>query len=559
MLATYKLIVTVMVDITNENFEQLWPSIKENIDKAVLIGIDSEFSGIRSSSKLKNSLFDSMPERYAIQRQNISPFTITQFGLTAFVRSTERANTYVAHPYNFYLCPPSFGRLDARFSCQASSLQFLRRYRFDFNKFIYGGVPFLREEDEAILREELRLQMNSGKDRANVDEHFIQDACSSVSRWLSGTGAGDPGGSGSGTVSGSGPGSSWSVDAPDTNLCYLLQKELRQRFREIWTSAQGNNVLVTRVTPATRRDLEATDDLDEQFVSTMVGFSRVIRHLRARRKPLVGHNCMLDLMLIHHLFIAPLPADYHQFKETIHSWFPEVYDTKHIAHTVKDLCPQQVGEQVNGASLNKLHQGLTSHTGSTVVLHAPAVVLTDQAARYNEESAHEAGYDAYMAGFCCLRLAHLLAHKDVTTVDLHRPMSSRELMSALVPVRNSVNVIRGTVNHLSLDGPDPVSERPRWFHLATKGERPLDVTEVVQLLSQYGAVDVRPFSSHQALVAVGNFRCAKDVMRVFKKDKRYSIAQYNVLKHSPLVRTLLWSSVLVSGLGAAFLLVQLRK
>ncbi|KAF0287992.1 Poly(A)-specific ribonuclease PNLDC1 [Amphibalanus amphitrite] len=153
------------------------------------------------------SLFDSMPERYAIQRQNISPFTITQFGLTAFVRSTERANTYVAHPYNFYLCPPSFGRLDARFSCQASSLQFLRRYRFDFNK----------------------------------------DACSSVSRWLSGTGAGDPGGSGSGTVSGSGPGSSWSVDAPDTNLCYLLQKELRQRFREIWTSAQGNNVRMINV------------------------------------------------------------------------------------------------------------------------------------------------------------------------------------------------------------------------------------------------------------------------------------------------------------------------
>ena len=43
-----------MVDVTKENFEQLWPSIKENIDQSVLIGIDSEFSGIRFSSKLKN-------------------------------------------------------------------------------------------------------------------------------------------------------------------------------------------------------------------------------------------------------------------------------------------------------------------------------------------------------------------------------------------------------------------------------------------------------------------------------------------------------------------------
>ena len=44
----------VMVDVTADNFEQLWPSIKKNIDESVLIGIDSEFSGIVSSTKLKN-------------------------------------------------------------------------------------------------------------------------------------------------------------------------------------------------------------------------------------------------------------------------------------------------------------------------------------------------------------------------------------------------------------------------------------------------------------------------------------------------------------------------
>ena len=44
----------------------------------------------------------------------------------------------------------------------------------DALQFIYGGLPFLHEEDEATLREDLRLQMHSGKDRANVDEHFLQ-------------------------------------------------------------------------------------------------------------------------------------------------------------------------------------------------------------------------------------------------------------------------------------------------------------------------------------------------------------------------------------------------
>ena len=49
-----------MVDITQENFDKLWPSIKEHIDQSVLIGIDSEFSGIISSSKLKNRYVQSI-------------------------------------------------------------------------------------------------------------------------------------------------------------------------------------------------------------------------------------------------------------------------------------------------------------------------------------------------------------------------------------------------------------------------------------------------------------------------------------------------------------------
>ena len=48
------LVKAAMVDVTQENFEELWPSIKKSIDQSVLIGIDSEFSGIVSSAKLKN-------------------------------------------------------------------------------------------------------------------------------------------------------------------------------------------------------------------------------------------------------------------------------------------------------------------------------------------------------------------------------------------------------------------------------------------------------------------------------------------------------------------------
>lgn len=41
---------------------------------------------------------------------------------------------YVAHSYNFFLFPTMFGTLDSEFSFQASSIQFLTHYGFDYNK-----------------------------------------------------------------------------------------------------------------------------------------------------------------------------------------------------------------------------------------------------------------------------------------------------------------------------------------------------------------------------------------------------------------------------------------
>ena len=44
-----------------------------------------------------------------------------------------------------------------------------------------------------------------------------------------------------------------------------------------------------------------------------------------------------------------LPGDYYLFKSTIHDWFSEVYDTKHIVHSIKDLCSEK-GETLQGGS-----------------------------------------------------------------------------------------------------------------------------------------------------------------------------------------------------------------
>ena len=49
------------------------------------------------------------------------------------------------------------------------------------------------------------------------------------------------------------------------------------------------------------------------------------------KKPLVGHNCLYDILRIYHQFVDDLPANYKDFKRAFHHFFPEIYDTKHLA------------------------------------------------------------------------------------------------------------------------------------------------------------------------------------------------------------------------------------
>ncbi len=80
-------------------------------------------------------------------------------------------------------------------------------------------------------------------------------------------------------------------------------------------------------------------------------FSKVIQLITASGKPVVGHNCFLDLCFILEKFIAPLPVSPHEFLLSVRNYFSDLYDTKHmiISHnrlrsvwgtssTLEDIC-----------------------------------------------------------------------------------------------------------------------------------------------------------------------------------------------------------------------------
>lgn len=48
-----------------------------------------------------------------------------------------------------------------------------------------------------------------------------------------------------------------------------------------------------------------------------MGFTAVIEALKERKAPLVGHNCIYDILFFYNQFIAPLPDTFEDFIEYI--------------------------------------------------------------------------------------------------------------------------------------------------------------------------------------------------------------------------------------------------
>lgn len=159
-----------MVEVTRSNFQETLPLVQQVIEQCSFFAVDCEFTGLECSSATEKTLFDSPEERYIKLKQNAEAFTINQFGLACFSPQQQdiQSNKYTAHVFNFYLLPRPVGSLEPRFKVQVSSIEFLCQNSFDFNKFFYGGIPYLNETLENELRKEYHVDWKP-EDGPSVD------------------------------------------------------------------------------------------------------------------------------------------------------------------------------------------------------------------------------------------------------------------------------------------------------------------------------------------------------------------------------------------------------
>ncbi|XP_054710712.1 poly(A)-specific ribonuclease PARN-like [Uloborus diversus] len=484
------------MEITRQNFAESFPSIKDAIDECDYVAIDTELTGLYD--KVTDNAFDTMAERYAKQRENCLPFLIVQFGISTF-KYHAKENKYTHKDFNIYIFPRSHIRKapDHRFLCQTSSLHFLASNGFDFNKVIYDGVSYLKpsqeEEIRSYLSEKHQDEQNAlltskttsnanGKKSVDVpDEHkdFIAKINKQVDAFIANENE---------TVIKLDPCSSYL-----RKLIYETVQQKHQSGIEMSSMKNSDNHIFITIVKCSDEEkaakLNSKQIMDVEELEAAVGFRKVMDLISQSKKLVVGHNMILDLMHTINQFYFPLPEDLKEFKQMARELFPRIADTKMLASSEK-LRPffesthlMELGRQLRGKAFDELK-----------------VEVADGFEGYelNSEKAHEAGYDAFMTGYCYAALTKKLGSLQSPPVQ-HVPISSK----LLSPLINRLFVMKHyDISTLNLSGPDPEPDRANVFYVSFPPQ--WKTVDLVELFLPFGNIYVSWLNDVSALVALRN-------------------------------------------------------
>eukprot|EP00897_Mesotaenium_endlicherianum_P003570 jgi/Mesen1/3240/ME000187S02405 len=360
----------VDVDVTAHNFEKVLPDVEEALKTCDYVAVDGEFTGLHLTPPGKEEFFDSVEQQYARIKLSAQSFLIMQFGLSMVEWSEER-QCNLARTFNFYIFPQPYGSFSLRFSCQASSLAFLREHNFDFNKFIYDGVPYLSLEQ--LQKEERRLasarppRPSGGGPivlTRSEEQAFLDAQLARVAEWVRTTSPPSPDAAPEEQQA-----QQLQLEASNSYLRAAVYQALALEYGKSHFFAEsvqvegrnvgsgggsGSAVVLTRATAEGVAALEAAAGVKKLHeLHRAAGFALVVRALARCGKPVVGHNMVLDLAYMFQQFVAPLPPTFEEFRRQLRALLPGgVVDTKYLAK-------QLPGVFGGGSSLETVYSTVT--------------------------------------------------------------------------------------------------------------------------------------------------------------------------------------------------------
>ncbi|EEB12963.1 poly A-specific ribonuclease,putative [Pediculus humanus corporis] len=489
-----------MTEVTSENFWKILPQIEEELKSCSFISIDCEFSGLFTQ---RNCLLDSPKERYMKLRSAVQDISIIQMGITLF-KFDNFNDQFHSSSYSFYLMPTGIFNTNTKLTCQIESLKFLCKYNFDFNKAIYKGINYISEKNE----NELKKFFN--QDKITIESLYFSDCIkeihSKIDKWRLNTKEK----------------SDMIIkisELPCKSLRYLILLEISQRFSNLQPTLTDDDAIVIKKIEMKRKEMNIEDKffLQKKLFQDIIGFSKIIKEMRNVKKPIIAHNCILDIMTIYQQFIKPLPSNYKQFKNDIKKLFPIIYDTKFLTRELNNL----INNEIPSKSLSDVYLYFKNGNVVPKILYMPKIIMNTICDKF-----HDAGFDSYCAAHCFINISYLFSIWDEEVKSLKyssMPISVTRLFSSVEPMKNHINLSRGQVNAFVLDGTESKNLSHTLLCFESKFNESLDTTKVLaEMTNRFGVHDIISTNEHKGIMIVPIKR-VKPIIDYFKNNKKFKI------------------------------------
>ncbi|KAI7889260.1 ribonuclease H-like domain-containing protein [Mucor mucedo] len=374
--------------ISRQQFAQKLSAIEKAIQESDVIAIDTELSGLhRPFTPVR---LYSMKDRYVEYKEASERFLIIQFGMCTF-KWDQPSGRYIAKPFNFYIFPTSItGQVQTNrvFQTQAQAFDFLVKQSFDFNKWVYQGIPYMTRQEEKVYVAQAQNKLNDVMPDIPIDDKevdFMKAATTKIEAWLAEKDPQDPEGV--------------NINAKNAYQRRLIYQQVR-KYPGLTAVGMPGFIRAQKFTE--KQHEERNKEKLEKFekdLTTAIGFRKVIDMISESGKIVVGHNMLLDVCHMIGQFVEPLPETLEEFKTLSHRIFPNMIDTKNMCSSEPEL------RSVFGTS-TALEQ-LRFETNKEAYSN-PRIDMHPAFPRYLTEMAHEAGYDAFMTGAVFLKLTSYL-------------------------------------------------------------------------------------------------------------------------------------------------------
>ncbi|KAG0296623.1 hypothetical protein BGZ98_000878 [Dissophora globulifera] len=402
------------MEILRKDFEASLPMLQKAIAECDFVAMDTEMTGLAAPANIPKAQ-DSLAARYSKVSASAASFLVIQLGICTFTWSDE-VGGYEARPFNFPCFPSSAD--DAKpgerfFKCQSTSLEFLINNDFDFNKWIRHGIPYLtRQEEEIYIARKIEknamfASSSSTPSDIPIDDRnrdFIESTIAKIKEWLKD------------------PQEPLTVSAPNSFFRRLVYQVVRSEFNDdlhVTPNAQARTMTLQQYTDELRFQQEQSK-LPKPLT---LNLRRVLDLISDSRKPIIGHNCFLDLMQISQQFLWDLPFELEEWKRALTQEWNPIIDTKHLAGhpLIMPLLPttglENVSECVQQAPFStvgpkvvmaKTFDRYPADTSELLLSNGDSIASASETKPANAGSDakfHEAGYDAYITGQAFLRFA----------------------------------------------------------------------------------------------------------------------------------------------------------